>query len=127
MNLVISRVLRAGVIASATVVGLGLALFLITGSTGYTALGTPPPGVAELTRFGVTGAFPTSIGGALRGVIALKPFAFIQLGLLLLIVTPVIRVAASVVAFAAEKDRAYVIITLFVLVVLLVSFALGQA
>jgi len=52
--------------------------------------------------------------------------AVIQLGLLILIATPVVRVAASVVAFAVERDRLYVAITLYVLAVILVSFFLGQ-
>lgn len=46
-------------------------------------------------------------------------------GLLLLIATPVIRVAASVVAYAFERDRLYVAITAAVLLLLFASFALG--
>jgi len=45
----------------------------------------------------------------------------IQLGLLLLIATPVARVAFSVVAFAAERDWLYVAITLIVLAILIYS------
>ena len=44
-----------------------------------------------------------------------------QLGLVLLIATPVARVAFSVVAYALQRDRAYVAITLIVLAVLLFS------
>jgi uncharacterized membrane protein len=44
-----------------------------------------------------------------------------QLGILLLIATPIFRVAFSVFAFLAEKDRMYVIFTLIVLCVLLYS------
>jgi uncharacterized membrane protein len=47
----------------------------------------------------------------------------IQLGLVLLIATPVARVAFSVVAFLMQRDRTYVAITLIVLAVLL--FSLG--
>ena len=45
----------------------------------------------------------------------------IQLGLLLLIATPVARVAFSVFVFMNQRDRTYVAITLIVLTVLLVS------
>jgi uncharacterized membrane protein len=45
----------------------------------------------------------------------------IQLGLLLLIATPVARVAFSVAAFAAERDWLYVGVTLIVLAILVYS------
>lgn len=124
MNRLVSGILRGGVIASAAVVALGLALYLITGRTGYEAAGQ---GLAGLIQLGNGATFPVSIWEAIRGVIALKPFAIIQLGLLLLIITPVVRVASSVVAFAIERDRVYVAITLFVFVVLVISFFLGMA
>ena len=47
--------------------------------------------------------------------------AVIQLGLLLLIATPVARVAFSVFMFARERDRTYVVVTLAVLAILLFS------
>lgn len=50
-----------------------------------------------------------------------------NLGLLLLIATPVARVAASIVLFARERDITFVIITTTVLVLLLLSFVLGAA
>jgi uncharacterized membrane protein len=48
-------------------------------------------------------------------------------GLLLLILTPILRVAVSIVAFIIEKDRIFVFITATVLAVLLLSFLLGKA
>jgi uncharacterized membrane protein len=47
--------------------------------------------------------------------------AIMQLGLLLLIATPISRVVFSVFAFAREEDRMYVAFTLIVLAVLLYS------
>ena len=47
--------------------------------------------------------------------------AIIEIGLLLLIATPVMRVVFSMIAFALEKDRLYVALTLIVLVILLLS------
>jgi uncharacterized membrane protein len=43
------------------------------------------------------------------------------MGLLLLIATPVARVALLAVAFAVQRDRLYVVVTLIVLAVLLAS------
>jgi uncharacterized membrane protein len=51
----------------------------------------------------------------------------IQLGLLLLIATPVARVAFSVAAFAMQGDRLYVVVTLIVLAVLIYSLTGGHA
>jgi len=50
----------------------------------------------------------------------------IQLGLLLLIATPVARVAFSVVAFAMQRDRLYVAVALIVLAVLMYSLMGGR-
>ena len=47
--------------------------------------------------------------------------AIVQLGLVLLIATPVARVAFTLVAFARQRDRAYVMITTIVLALLLYS------
>ena len=49
---------------------------------------------------------------------------FMTLGLIILILTPYIRAITSVIYFAWEKNRKYVLITLFVLIVLTVSLAL---
>jgi uncharacterized membrane protein len=48
-----------------------------------------------------------------------------MLGILLLIATPVVRVAISVVLFAAQRDRRYVLITAVVLALLLTSLMSG--
>ena len=48
------------------------------------------------------------------------------LGLLLLIATPILRVAVSLVGFALERDRTYAVISAGVLIVLLISFLLGR-
>jgi uncharacterized membrane protein len=51
----------------------------------------------------------------------------VLLGLLMLIATPVMRVAASIFAFVYEHDYVYVTITAIVLALLLLSFVLGKA
>ena len=61
----------------------------------------------------VSGAFADAFAGHSRGII--------QIGLLLLIATPIARVVFSVFAFLREHDRLYVVITLIVLAVLLYS------
>ncbi len=108
----IGLVLQGGVIISALVIVIGLVL-----------LPTQPGGLspARLLRF------PQSLSQVGIELLALRPQAIIALGLLLLIATPVLRVAVSVVTFALEKDRKYVVITLIVLAILLFSiFYLGS-
>ncbi len=71
-------------------------------------------------------AFPHSIEGVIKGVESHRGQAVIAVGLMILIATPIMRVAASVIAFAFERDLTYVWITAVVLVVLIASFLLGK-
>jgi uncharacterized membrane protein YfcA/uncharacterized membrane protein len=66
-------------------------------------------------------SFPQTFSQVWTGLLALRPQAVITLGLLLLIATPVVRVAASIVTFAVEHDWRFVIITTLVLLLLLFS------
>ena len=59
-------------------------------------------------------------------VLKLRGRGIIQLGLLLLIATPVARVALSIFGFAKERDRMYVVFTLIVFSILLYSL-IGSA
>ncbi len=65
--------------------------------------------------------FPQTFGEVWAGLLVLRPQAVIALGLLLLIATPVVRVAISILAFAVERDRRFVLITTVVLLILLFS------
>jgi uncharacterized membrane protein len=59
--------------------------------------------------------------------LALRARSIIQLGVLLLVATPIVRVAFSIVGFALEGDRLYVVITSLVLAILLCSLIGGAA
>jgi len=107
----IGVVLRVGVIAAASVVLGGGIWYLVRFGTqvpNYRAFHGEPQGLR-------------SVAGIWKGVVAIDPRSVIQLGLLLLIATPIARVALSVFAFAAQRDRTYVVITLVVLAVLIGS------
>jgi uncharacterized membrane protein len=110
-----SVVLRSGVVIAATIVLFGGIFYLIRYgmlSPNYHFFHGEP---ADLR----------SVSGIIKGALSFHPRNIIQLGLLVLIATPVARVLLSVFAFAVERDRAYVIITLIVLGVLLFSLAGG--
>ena len=67
-----------------------------------------------------------TMAGIVRDALTLRGRGIIQLGLLLLIATPIARVAFSVAAFAVQRDRLYVAITLIVLAILLYSVTSGR-
>jgi uncharacterized membrane protein len=62
-----------------------------------------------------------TVGGILREAAKFHGRGLIQLGLLVLIATPVARVLFSVLAFVYEKDWTYVAITMIVLALLCYS------
>jgi len=62
-----------------------------------------------------------------RGALALDSKAIVQLGLVLLIATPVVRVAFMLIAFVVQRDRVYVAISGLVLALLLYGLLLGRA
>ena len=62
-----------------------------------------------------------TVRGIIQDALSLRGRGMIQFGLLLLIATPIARVAFSVWGFAAERDRMYMVFTLIVLAILLFS------
>lgn len=61
--------------------------------------------------------------GALR---RLDPAAYLSLGLVVLIVTPVVRVAGAMVVFARERDRRYLLLSAAVLAIMVFSVVLAR-
>ena len=108
---IIGNMLRYGVLLAAIVVAIGGGLYLCR--YGH-----------ERPPYQIFHGEPTdlrSISGIVHFALAGRRRGIIQLGLLLLIATPVARVLFSVYAFARERDWLYVGITLIVLAVLLFS------
>ena len=112
IEVIIGNLLRAGVLLSAAVVLLGASIYL--------SRHAHEPADYRVFR-GEPSEYRT-IRGVIQSVIVGRGQGLIQLGLLLLIATPIARVAFSVVGFAIERDRLYVAFTLIVLAVLLYSF-----
>lgn len=118
MENIVGNLLRTGVSLSAAVVLLGGIIYLARH-------GSEP---ANYRVFRGEPAEFRSLKGILGQVIALRGRGIIQLGLLLLIATPVARVAFAVWGFFEEGDRMYMVFTLIVLAVLLYSlFGAGSA
>lgn len=108
---IVGNLLRTGVILSAAVVLIGAFIYL------GRHWNTP----ADYRIFRGEPSDYRSLGAILHSAFSWHGRGFIQLGLVLLIATPVARVAFSIWGFAAEHDRMYTIFTLIVLVILLYS------
>ncbi len=107
----VGNLLRAGVLLAAAVVLVGGAIYLWRhgyARADYRVFHGEP---WYLDRFG--GILHDALSGSGRGII--------QLGLLLLVATPIARVAFTAIAFAFERDRTYVLVALLVLSLLLKS------
>ena len=112
----ISDLLRAGTLAAGAVVAAGAAWFLFVH-------GADP---ADYHTFRGEPAGLRGIGGLLRAPLLGEGRAIIQLGIVILMATPIARVAFSVGAFARLRDRAYVAITGTVLLILIYSLLGGR-
>jgi len=113
---VIGRLLQVGVLLAATVVLLGAALLLARHG-------------AEAADYSVFRSEPNelrSVTGIVRSAFAMSAPGIVQLGLVLLIATPIARVGFTLVAFILQRDRTYVWITTLVMVLLLFGLVFGR-
>jgi uncharacterized membrane protein len=118
---VISVLLRVGVVVSLLVVVAGTVVSFVH----HPAYLYSATDLGYLTKPG--GAVPRTLGDVAAGVRAGRGQAIVVAGLLLLVATPVLRVAVAVAAFLLQKDRVFALITAVVLALLLLSFFLGRA
>ena len=112
MDRIISILLRTGVLLACAVVIIG-GIFYVIHHQG------------PLPDYHVFRSEPANLRGfrgILKGLFAALGRNWIQFGLVLLVATPVARVAFSVFAFFKERDWTYVVLTLIVLCVLVGSF-----
>jgi uncharacterized membrane protein len=112
MEIAISRMLRAGVSVAAVVVLVGWTLYL------WQAHGVEP----NYRNFHGVPSPADWLTPVFEGIRHLDSRSIIRLGMLLLIATPIMRVAYCIYSFATQKDKIYVVISSVVLTVLLYSF-----
>jgi uncharacterized membrane protein len=103
----VSRVLKAGIAVAVALMAVGLVLSVLDEER-------IPAHVVPLADL------PALLGH-------LDPAAYLSLGLIVLIATPFVRVAGSIIAFARERDLRYVLITAAVFAVMCLSVVLGKA
>jgi uncharacterized membrane protein len=116
MDQIIGNLLRIGVLVAVVVVSAGGILYLTLHG-------------AEMPDYKVFRGEPAdlrSLSGIAKGAWSLHINGVIQFGILLLMATPVARVAVAVIGFAIQRDRTYVVVALIVLAVLIYSFFGGN-
>jgi uncharacterized membrane protein len=111
MDTAIGHMLRIGVTVAASVVLAG----------GILHLPQFHGGVQNYREFHGKVTAPMDLAPVFAGVRALNSRSIIQLGILLLIATPIARVLFCIVAFAVQKDKLYVLVSGTVFAVLLYS------
>lgn len=111
----VSVLLRTGVLISGAVVLCGGIYYLVRHGGER----------ADYHTFRGQPSIDRIVSEIIKGVIGLRARSIIQFGIVLLILTPIARVAFSLIGFALERDRKYVVITAIVLTVLLYSLISG--
>jgi len=113
LEVILAKILLSGVLTAAVVVLAGGIIYLVRH-------GESAP---DYRVFRGESSVLNGIRGIVREVAAGRGRALIQLGLVLLIATPVARVALSLAGFVRERDKLYCIFTLIVLITLVLSLA----
>jgi uncharacterized membrane protein len=108
---VIGNFLRMGVILSVVIVAIGGILFLIRHANEKVTFGV----------FKANQAQYTSIEQILDGLLVLDSLAVVQLGVLVLIFIPIIRVILAVYSFLVQKDYLFVAIGVIILLIITCS------
>lgn len=117
VEMVVGNLLRWGVLFAAAVTALGGTILLWQDGDSIPALG----------RFIGEPGSHSELGAITRGAFGGEGAAIVQLGVVLLIATPIARVAFTLVAFLRQRDRFYTAVTALVLAILLYSLFSGVA
>jgi uncharacterized membrane protein len=115
VELIVGNILRTSVLIAAGVTVIGGILYLIR-------YGQSAP---SYRVFRGEPAYLRDLYGIFRDLMSFRSRGIIQFGLLLLIATPVARVAFSIFAFLVQRDRTYVVVTCIVLAALIYSLSGG--
>jgi uncharacterized membrane protein len=116
MDTAITALLRTGVLLSVGIIAAGMAITFVHDPDSF------------YTRPASSGThFPNTMSEVLAGVRRGSGQAIMMAGLLVLIATPVARVALSIVIFVIQRDRIYAAITTSVFIILMIAFAIGRA
>lgn len=116
MNLMIGNTLRIGVVTAVIIALIG-GIYYLSQSSSMT--------LPDYTVFHKGAASYTTFAGIVHGAIAFSPTEVIQLGVIVLMLTPIIRVLLSLIDFSIQRDWLYVVITAIVFVVIIANSIVG--
>jgi uncharacterized membrane protein len=121
LELIISALLRFGVATSVILIVIGTVTIFVQ----HPAYLSSSDEMEHLV--GPNAAFPHALDVLATGLHQWRGESVVTLGLLILMITPVARVAVSMLAFVWQRDRTYTLLTAAVLCLLLLSLVLGRA
>jgi len=108
---IIGNLLRIGVLTAAGVVTVGGIVYLLQNMQSH----------VDYRHYLIEPESTSTVAGIVRSAAEFHSAGLIQLGILLLIATPVARVVMAVAGFALERDWLYVTVSVIVLAVLVAS------
>ncbi|MGD0740475.1 MAG: DUF1634 domain-containing protein [Terracidiphilus sp.] len=111
LETIIGRLLQVGVLLAAAVVTIGAVAYLVQHHADH----------VDYRNFVAGGPDTCTFTGIVRSAAHFQSLGIIQIGLLLLIATPVARVGLAIAGFALERDRLYTVVSVIVLLILLAS------
>ncbi len=115
IQVAMGNLLRSGVILAFTVVLTGAVIYLFRHGSEHPAYHHFQAGMSRFHTF----------SAIMEGALAGRGRAIIQLGIVILILTPITRIAFSIAGFLLEKDYLYAFITAVVLAIIIVSLYNG--
>lgn len=118
IGLILGKVLRIGVYSACIIAAIGGIIYMFYDNAIL-------PNYKATTEFTGTAENLRDFKDIFRGVLALNGASIIQLGVIVLIATPIIRVALSIFTFLYEKDYLYVVITIIVLCIIMINMFFG--
>lgn len=107
----IALVLRYGSLLATVIMAVGLGLLLVRG------------GLSAMPQFHRPRAHRIAVAALAPELVKFNPAAMIELGILLLLLTPIFRILVAIVTFALERDYKYVLVSVGVLAVVLLSIS----
>ena len=113
---IIGTLLRIGVVSASIIAFIGGVIYLSVHGM---------ESMPDYSKFHSEPAIYTTFSGIINGAFSFNARGIMQLGVVVLIMTPIMRIICSLFSFAIEKDRMYVVITFVVLCVILFSMFAG--
>lgn len=120
LDILLSNTLRIGVSVACIIAFVGGVLYLVHHGS------EPMP---DYTTFAYSDEHPaeyTTLQGIWEGVVSMNAMSWIQMGVIALLLTPILRVLISLVDFLAERDWLYAAISSVVLAIIICNSIGGQ-